>query len=225
MHRSSGNVANRQEGQEESRRQALEYRLMLEFHMLREFSLSGLFVFPQLNNLLIWHGVIFVRENEYKGGVFKFKLMIPPDYPAVPPDVIFKSEMYHPLISPTDQTLGLLPQILNWRPRNDCIFKVLAYVKKAFYSPELWTEEGIPNPSASITYQDNRQVFAEQVKNCIQHSESHLGDKDDGSSIRFPQFTTDHQQLLEKIKVKDTGVREADLFDTFLRWFRKRFSR
>lgn len=220
----SGNLP-RSEAQEDSRRQALEYRLMLEFHMLREFSISGLFVFPQLDNLLIWHGVIFVRENEYKGGVFKFKVVIPPDYPSVPPSVIFKTPMYHPLISPTDQVLGLLPQVLNWRPRNDCIFKVLAYIKKAFYSPELWTEDGVPNPPAAITYMEHTSVFTEHVKQCIEQSEAHLGDIDEGSTIRFPQFTAEHQQLMEKIKFKDAGIREADQFDTFLRWFRKRFSR
>jgi ubiquitin-protein ligase len=48
--------------------------------------------------LLVWHGVVFVREGPYKDGIFKFQMNIPPSYPAKAPEVSFISKVYHPLV-------------------------------------------------------------------------------------------------------------------------------
>ena len=219
----SGNQQ-RSDPPEEVKKQALEYRMMLEFHMMREFALAGTFVFPQLDNLMVWHGVIFVKDWDYKGGVFKFRIDIPLGYPNEPPQVVFKVELYHPLINPSTQVLELLPQVLDWTPKKDCLIKVLAYIKKAFYSPELWSEENVANVPARNAYISDKGLFASHVKESIRRNEERLRDADESSSIRFSNFTAEHQQLMEKLKLRDSSDREADQFDTFLRWFRKRFS-
>ena len=40
-----------------------------------------------------WYGVIFVRKGHYRGGVFKFVLLIPTAYPDEGPKVHFLSEV------------------------------------------------------------------------------------------------------------------------------------
>ena len=33
------------------------------------------------DNIKIWHGIIFPREGIYRDGIFKYKILIPKDYP------------------------------------------------------------------------------------------------------------------------------------------------
>ena len=39
-----------------------------------------------------------MREGIYKDGIFKFEMKIPPSYPARPPEVIFSTKVFHPLV-------------------------------------------------------------------------------------------------------------------------------
>ncbi|CAG8464540.1 1372_t:CDS:2 [Cetraspora pellucida] len=57
--------------------------LMIEFTNLRNprHCPSGVYVMPSADNFYIWYGVLFVHKGYYKGGVFKFKLNIPIEYP------------------------------------------------------------------------------------------------------------------------------------------------
>ena len=50
---------------------------------------------------------MFVREGIYKDGIFKFEMNIPSSYPAKPPEIIFTSKLYHPLVDFTSGKLDL----------------------------------------------------------------------------------------------------------------------
>jgi ubiquitin-protein ligase len=50
---------------------------------------------------------VFVREGIYKDGIFKFEMNIPSSYPAKPPEIIFTSKLYHPLVDFTSGKLDL----------------------------------------------------------------------------------------------------------------------
>jgi hypothetical protein len=45
-----------------------------------------------------WHGLLFISQGIYKGGIFKFILTFPIEYPHCPPLVRFISTVYHPLV-------------------------------------------------------------------------------------------------------------------------------
>jgi len=60
-----------------------------------------------INILLVWHGVIFIREGPYKDGIFKFEIRIPSSYPKSAPEVYFTTYVGHPLIDPYKGKLDL----------------------------------------------------------------------------------------------------------------------
>jgi len=47
---------------------------------LQTIAPPGLYAMPSLENLRKWNGVIFLRSSFYRGGVFKFVMLIPDSY-------------------------------------------------------------------------------------------------------------------------------------------------
>ncbi|KAG0294527.1 hypothetical protein BGZ98_001742, partial [Dissophora globulifera] len=99
------------------------YELMIEFSNLRNphHCPSGLYVMPATDNM----------NRYYRNAVFKFQLLIPPDYPDRRPSVRFLSDMFHPLIDSHGE-LMLQYQFPQWRPHRDYLFHVLHFVKAVF---------------------------------------------------------------------------------------------
>jgi ubiquitin-protein ligase len=49
---------------------------------------------------IVWNGVIFIRSGPYIGGIFKFTVNFPINYPKSRPTVTFllRPKFFHPLI-------------------------------------------------------------------------------------------------------------------------------
>merc|ERR1719189_2048388 len=58
-----------------------QFSVLLEYERLQDLMPPGMYVMPSLDSVLTWHGTIFVRQGLYRGGVFKFHLKLPDDYP------------------------------------------------------------------------------------------------------------------------------------------------
>jgi ubiquitin-protein ligase len=56
---------------------------------------------------LVWNGHIIINDGLYKDGKFSFNILMPKEYPAKIPEVVFNSEIYHPLINPTTGSLDV----------------------------------------------------------------------------------------------------------------------
>ena len=98
---------------------------------------SGMIVAPSFHTLLEWHGVLFVNQGWYKGGVFKFVIHVPVDYPESAPSVYFFNRVFHPLVDEKTGRLDLSPAFPSWRSGRDYSVLVLSYLKKIFYKREL----------------------------------------------------------------------------------------
>ena len=98
------NFSSLEEAQAAAHRQNQEklrdYQLLVEYTSLKAYSPLGVYILPQIANMRVWHGVIFIRQGEYKGGIFRFKIDLPYDYPMTSPSVFFHTYVYHPLIHP-----------------------------------------------------------------------------------------------------------------------------
>ena len=73
----------------------------IEYSHLQKNAPAGVFVMPSLESLRVWHGVIFVRKGVYQGGVFKFRVDLPPEYPELDawPRVTFVvARVFNPLV-------------------------------------------------------------------------------------------------------------------------------
>ena len=111
--------------------------LLDEYRHVSQNLPSGMIVAPSFHTLLEWHGVLFVNQGWYKGGVFKFVIHVPVDYPESPPSVYFFNRVFHPLVDEKTGRLDLSPAFPSWRSGRDYIVLVLSYLKKIFYKKEL----------------------------------------------------------------------------------------
>lgn len=75
-------------------------RLNNEFKEFKKHTISNISACPIDDNLFEWEAIIIGPENTpYEQGLFKLNIYIPKDYPIKPPNVIFKTRIFHPNIN------------------------------------------------------------------------------------------------------------------------------
>ena len=199
------------------------YRLVVEYKSLEAYIPSGMYVLPQLGNICIWHGVLFVRHGLYKDARFRFKLQIPAGYPAKPPIVFFLSKVYHPLVHPETGELALTPQFPQWRPQQDFLFKVLAYIHKVFHSQECWlmVRHGL-NPDALYLLSQDEEAFAQEVRQCVCASQRPAPeDHHPANPVEFGQFNAFHKIVRDAFQASAAA---DDSGEAFMQWFSETFT-
>jgi ubiquitin-protein ligase len=76
-----------------------DMRIHHEYAFLAAQKLGGFYLLPDVGgDILLLHGVMFPRQAQYGGGVFKFRINLPADYPASPPIVTFITPVFHPIV-------------------------------------------------------------------------------------------------------------------------------
>ena len=105
-----------------------------EFEHIVEHPISGLYVFPSLKSLQVWHGVLFVNEGLYAEGIFYFHVILDDEYPHSYPTIRFTSNMMHPRVTKKGN-LNITCPLPN--EGNECIWKALEYTKDCFYKVDL----------------------------------------------------------------------------------------
>jgi len=150
----------------------LEYSLLAEYNLLRKQRLPGVYVIPSTHTPLCWYGIIFIRQGIYQEGIFRFKIIIPENYPDGDcPRVFFDHPVFHPLIeqhSPFEMDVrrGLLKK---WRRNVNHIWQILLYVRRAFYKID--TSDPL-NQEAADLYDilgksGERDQFKQQARSCV----------------------------------------------------------
>ncbi|XP_052871916.1 protein crossbronx homolog [Anopheles cruzii] len=185
-----------------------EYKILTEYERLQSEDLGGVYVTPSYDNPFLWFGVIFVRGGLYKGGVFRFSVLLPNLFPndSAIPVITFQSEVFHPLIRSADGVLDLSDAFPKWRAGETYIWQILKFVQFVFQSLEehtIQTEE-VANRDAYEMMHDNRAEFMRRVEQCIDESQSKLYDlppKPDKNYICFDRFNPEvHGPILESMK-------------------------
>ncbi|KAK3751351.1 hypothetical protein QZH41_009302, partial [Actinostola sp. cb2023] len=59
---------------------------------------GGVYIMPSLNNLQVWHGIIFLRAGPYRDGIFRFFVFLPDDFPDSRPLLKFTTQVFHPQV-------------------------------------------------------------------------------------------------------------------------------
>jgi ubiquitin-protein ligase len=194
-----------------------EHQLLIEYNSLKQYCPSGVYVLPQLNNINVWQGVIFIRQGYYKGGVFKFKIEIPTEYPNIGPSIFFHDFVFHPLIHPDTGELALGPQFPSWRPGKDFIFSLLGYLKNIFYSRDMWTmAQYVLNPQALCSAIEDEVLFSAEAQRAALETLSRQDCPKNGG-IWFRQFNAVHDLVFQNIKNKLEDPKE------FMKYFRENF--
>lgn len=167
-----------------------EYSLISEYNMLQKQDLSGVYVIPSAHSSLLWYGVIFVRQGIYHGGVFRFKILIPEEFPdGGCPKVVFESNIFHPMIHEDTGEFDLRNGFQDWRKNVNRIWQVLHFIRRAFYKFETKTPV---NEFANELYMSNIQEFQNRVQLCVKESQERIYDlppTDDPHYISFEPYS------------------------------------
>ena len=212
--------------QEMNRRRVRDFHLLFEYKSLKSYGPLGVYVLPQTDSMHTWHGVIFLRQGDYKNAVFKFRIEIPEEYPNARPKVIFESYVYHPLVDMESGVLNLNPQFQEWRPRKDFIFVLLAYIKKIFYNREYYSMSAhISNPVAFRTFLEDEDGFLHKVRQCVDKSDTTVLENYPNTSVNFCPFQeSNHEELMNRITETESSISEAEQAEAYISWFRQKYS-
>ena len=145
-----------------------EYSVHAEFTLAVKQKLPGVHVQPSYQSELLWFGIIFIGRGLYQGGIFKFTVHIPENYPDGDcPRLLFDGPVFHPLVDPNSGELDVKRAFAKWTPNQNHIWQVLVYARSIFY--EISTKSPL-NPNATMIYEKFLQLFkrkaAESVKDC-----------------------------------------------------------
>ncbi|KAJ6235666.1 protein crossbronx-related [Anaeramoeba flamelloides] len=178
--------------------QFLDRLISLEYSLICESDIpSGIYVLPDLSDILQWNGVIFLRHGKYSSGVFQFKINFPRSFPNDPPSVIFQTNPFHPQID-SNGKLNLLPAFPKWTPYSDHVIDILRYTKSIFY-PILTTN--YINIDAFQLLLTKPKEFEKKIKKSIEKSLRLFSGNDQNSIFPFtnwnPLFDQVKKQILE----------------------------
>ncbi|CAM9115268.1 unnamed protein product, partial [Discosporangium mesarthrocarpum] len=185
-----------------------DYRLFIEYKHMKQHAPGGVFVIPSINKLRTWYGVVFVRRGHYAGGIFKFRVDLPPEYNDVNtwPAITFTSQVFNPLVSPQTGELDLKAFFTEWVPTKHYMVNALTYLKKVFYMKD-FPFENPANPVAHALFQEDKRVFLERVDACVRASQDSVYVNEPGSSIRFTEPKPAHDVLRDQILRLDLSGR------------------
>ena len=191
----------------------LNKTLLIELKHLQKFCPAGIYIIPQSDNIKIWDGIIFPREGIYRDGIFKYQIHIPPDYPNAPPQVIFISKVFHPLINPKTGVLDLSEKFPKWEPVKCFLVRVIYYIQEIFKLEEYYKKK-----NEEITPEIQKKVSA-----CVKESIEKKFENSPKSSMKFSEFNKYHKLILDKILNLNKDLSTADRIEDFKNWFMNNF--
>lgn len=145
----------------------IEYSLMSEYVLLHEHKIPGAYVVPSAGSALKWFGVLFIRKGLYQGGVFRFTIYIPDNFPEChAPMVVFEPSVFHPLVNIETGELDVKRGFPKWRHANH-LWQVVLYTRQVFYKIETHSPLNI---DAANLYEKDMELYklhvAENLSAC-----------------------------------------------------------
>ncbi|EAK87378.1 ubiquitin-conjugating enzyme [Cryptosporidium parvum Iowa II] len=161
----------------------LDYKYLIDYSCLLEFSPDGLYVIPEYENIYTWQGGIFIRSGLYAGAFYRFQIELALEREYVSDGselkthkVEFLNPPAHPLVSISS---GLLYIPNEWQAKiQNNVLALLFFIKNIFYLPELITyklddqEIGNVEMSDSVRNDPKKAIYKIQrsVKDSIEKS-------------------------------------------------------
>lgn len=200
--------------------QSREFQIMFEYETLANYSPQGVFVLPDMKLLRIWHGVIFIRSGVFKGGVFRFTIEIPENYPLASPKVTFVCSIFHPLIDQDTGELSLQAKFPIWRPKKDFIFMLLRYVKGIFFQKDFTGCEKAIRNRAALQLLKIETEYQEQVSKCIMTCMEIRSGVTGYLKISLDANDHGHEMVMKNIK----ELEDEEHIKEFTDWFKSRYT-
>ncbi len=124
---------------------------------------------PDQDNIFVWRATLTgPKDSSYKGGVFILNIIFPNDYPKHPPEVCFKTPIYHVNVNPMKshqknaEPLGhVCISTLNWWKPEYRMREILTNIFALFYMGNPESPYGLDRAEE---FRNNRAVFEEKIK-------------------------------------------------------------
>mmetsp|Transcript_11818 Transcript_11818/g.31978 ORF Transcript_11818/g.31978 Transcript_11818/m.31978 type:complete len:134 (+) Transcript_11818:80-481(+) len=133
---------------------------------------------------MIWEIMLIgPSETMYEGGFFKATLEFPPDFPNMPPEMRFVSEMWHPnvyadgrvcisILHPPGEDKYNAQETAEerWRPILG-VEQIILSVMSMLGDPN---DESPANIDAAVMLREDRPAFKKKVRQCVRKSEEDM---------------------------------------------------
>mmetsp|Transcript_3685 Transcript_3685/g.6460 ORF Transcript_3685/g.6460 Transcript_3685/m.6460 type:complete len:238 (+) Transcript_3685:198-911(+) len=190
-----------------------DYSLIEEYRKLKMQAPKSVYMLPALEDLRVYFGVIFLEAGFYKGGIFKFRLDLPKEYPAdnAKPAVTFLHPVFHPLVNPRTHELDLSQKFPVWKQRKHNLTELLKYIRQIFFLFEKDSHHpNPPNRNAALQFARDKQEYQTKVARFIKESKRLLYNPDPGSSLRFQANCKESDLALEKLLRKTKPIESQE---------------
>lgn len=185
-----------------------EYNILSEYNMLRSQDLRGIYVIPSAKNPFVWFGVQFIRQGIYQGGVFRFTITLPSNFPdGQCPTVVFQSKIFHPLININTGELNTVWGFAEWK-RNNRVWQLIQYVTKVLTKVD--SKMTSINEEASLLLETNFEEFRERAKNCVKESLNEVYNPPSSEDPHYITFSPYDRELHGPIKQDIYKPKEGD---------------
>lgn len=192
------------------REQAMrDYKLSIEYKHLKQHCPGGVYLVPSLDDLRLFHGVIFVRRGAFTNGIFKFTLRCPLAYNDIGthPTVSFASYVYNPHVHRETGEVDVPVAYPRWDPSKHFLVTILTYVKRIFYVKdygELTDEQRLrlPNQEALGLFQTDPEGYRRRVAECVRESQRSVFMNDPGCTLKFNEEEGCHEVLRNMMREK-----------------------
>ncbi|XP_076656829.1 protein crossbronx homolog [Halictus rubicundus] len=175
-----------------------EYNILSEYKMLCCQELKGIYVIPSAQNSLLWFGVQFGRQGTYQGGVFRFTITLPQNFPdGGCPRVVFQTPMFHPLINPESGELCTSWGFTEWR-RSNRVWQLVQFITKILTKVDIKMTP--VNQEASMLLENNFEEFRDRVKKCVKDSVSNVYDPPMVNDPHYIVFDPYNHELHDPVK-------------------------
>eukprot|EP00927_Polykrikos_kofoidii_P018060 TRINITY_DN18294_c0_g1_i1.p1 TRINITY_DN18294_c0_g1~~TRINITY_DN18294_c0_g1_i1.p1 ORF type:complete len:337 (-),score=52.37 TRINITY_DN18294_c0_g1_i1:652-1560(-) len=157
-------------GEEERQRSLQKFAVLMEYERLQGELPGGVYVVPSLDDsVMCWHGVIHIGRGLYQGGVFRFRLEFPAEYPETAPELRFVVSVFHPLVDPVTGRFDITAFLPEWRSGRDCAASILRHFSHAFFRREYFSSSSRSplNEEARDLFIDDPATFAVRARECV----------------------------------------------------------
>lgn len=95
----------------------------------------GVYTCPRDNDPYIWDGFLTIRHGCYQGGIFRFIIQIPKEYPTIRPTIHFTLPFpYHPDVDPASGEFNFENEFPVWKEGHHYVLNTLDHLRRVFYS-------------------------------------------------------------------------------------------
>lgn len=204
---------------------------LLEYEQLDDLVPPGMYLLPS-DCPLMWQGVLFARQGLYRGGIFKFEVRLPPDYPDKPPTIHFVTDIYHPMVEPSTGAFDVDAFFSEWLPGRDFAVCVLPHLYRALLRREYFagSRREALNPEAREMFLKDPAEFGDRAKASVIKSVEDAQEVPPGWTLQFACATDDSgpdsvlAALQDHSPVGSFEHRRPDRKANFVNWFLETYS-